>query len=205
MRQNKDPLPTSTKFCFLFDLKPSVGYYINVEYIVWILLMLSSINLEIECIEKKDLLEFENVLRQDLYYTIIFGKAEPIPHENARSSVIFLNTVLVVVFLLYFLFTPFLLVGILRSSPNMFIPYLIYDIIMINLSGCFFIIALIVWNLRMFWICFIFFILKLNSSIGVFSLYKECGGIVNDESDVSFTSGLSTATTMESICEVVNV
>lgn len=92
-----------------------------------------------------------------------------------------------------------------KSCPNWFIPYLIYDIIMINLSGCFFIVAVIVWNLRMFWLCFIFFALKLNSSVGVFSLYKECGGVVHDESDVSFTSGLSPATTMESICDVANV
>lgn len=76
---------------------------------------------------------------------------------------------------------------------------------MINLSGCFFIVAVIVWNLRMFCICFVFFAVKLNSAIGVFSLYKNCGGIVDDKYDVSFTSGLSTATTMESICDVVNV
>lgn len=77
---------------------------------------------------------------------------------------------------------------------------------MINMSGCFFIVAVIVWNLRTFWIFFIFFALKLNSAIGVFSLYKDCGGVIDDDSDqVSFTSGLSPATTMESICDVVNV
>jgi hypothetical protein len=77
---------------------------------------------------------------------------------------------------------------------------------MINLSGCFFIVALIVWNLRSFWMFFIFFSLKLNSAVGVFTIYKECGGVIDDESDhVSFTSGLSPATTMESICDVVNV
>lgn len=76
---------------------------------------------------------------------------------------------------------------------------------MINLSGCFFIVAVIVWNLRMFWLCFTFFALKLNSSIGVFSLYKDCGGVVDDTVDVSFTSGISAATTMESLCDVVNV
>lgn len=60
----------------------------------------------------------------------------------------------------------------------------------------------------MFWICFIFFALKLNSAVGVFSLYKDCGGVVDDNLDVSFTSGLSATTTIESIvdqCEVVNV
>lgn len=76
---------------------------------------------------------------------------------------------------------------------------------MINLSGCFFIVAVIVWNLRMFWLCFIFFALKLNSAVGVFSLYKDCGGVIDDTLDVSFTSGISAATTMESICDVVNV
>lgn len=58
----------------------------------------------------------------------------------------------------------------------------------------------------MFWLCFIFFALKLNSAIGVFSLYKHCGGAVDNDHEVSFTSGLTTAaTTMESICDVVNV
>lgn len=52
----------------------------------------------------------------------------------------------------------------------------------------------------MFWVCFTFFALKLNSAIGVFSLYKDCGGVVDD--DVSFKSGLSTATTTESIAVV---
>jgi hypothetical protein len=77
---------------------------------------------------------------------------------------------------------------------------------MINLSGCFFIVAAIVWNMRTFWICFTFFALKLNSAIGVFSLYKEFGGVIDDAADrVSFTSGLSTMTTMESLCEPVDV
>lgn len=70
-----------------------------------------------------------------------------------------------------------------QASPNWFIPYLIYDIIMINLSGCFFIVAAIVLNVRTFWVCFIFFALKLNSAIGVFSLYKEFGGVIDDSTD----------------------
>jgi hypothetical protein len=130
----------------------------------------------------------------------------------------------VIVFLLYFLFTPLLLVGMskvnishklknillslhnsLQSSPNWFIPYLIYDIVMINLSGCFFIVAIIVWNLRMFWLCFIFFALKLNSAIGVFSIYKNEGGKVTEGSELSFFSGITPATTMESLCEAVDV
>lgn len=180
-------------------------------------------------------------------------------HTLFAASVIFLNTVLVAVFLIYFLFTPFLLIGLVRvskdgkshkfsipkstvcvfflpiyypllsltfhhspypitsddgklimmttikminihlrpngsgfifslpfflqASPNWFIPYLIYDIIMINLSGCFFIVAAIVLNVRTFWVCFIFFALKLNSAIGVFSLYKQFGGVIDDTSD----------------------
>ena len=76
---------------------------------------------------------------------------------------------------------------------------------MINLSGCFFIVAVIVWNLRMFWLCFIFFALKINSSVGVFSLYKACGGVVEENYDVSFTSGITPTTTMESICDVADV
>lgn len=136
MGLQKDPLPTATKFCFLFELKPAVAFYILVENIVWILFLLSSLNLELDCLEKKNLIEFENVLRRDLYYNLIFGEVDTIPHDNARckcpelwtrikcffnfqifsflASVIFLNTVLVAVFLLYFIFTPFLLVGILK-------------------------------------------------------------------------------------------
>jgi hypothetical protein len=141
--------------------------------------------------------------------------------------VIFLNTILVLVFSLYFVFTPLLIIGIWRvrnvlifyflqfsyklttnpfqSSPNWFIPYLIYDIIMINLSGCFFIVALIVWNLRTFWMFFIFFSIKLNSAVAVFTIYKDCGGVVDDTDHVSFTSGLSPTTTIESFCDEVLV
>lgn len=82
----KDPLPTTTKFCFYFNLKPAVAVYILVEYIVWILLLLSSLNLELDCFKKKDLGEFENMLRRDLYYTVIFGEAQPVPHYNARCE-----------------------------------------------------------------------------------------------------------------------
>ena len=81
-----DPLPTTTKFCFIFDLKPAVAIYILVEYVVWILFLLSSLNLELECLEKTDLMEFESVLQRDLYYNVIFGEAEPIPHANARCK-----------------------------------------------------------------------------------------------------------------------
>lgn len=82
----KDPLPTTTKFCFFFELKPAVAYYILVEYVVWILFLLSSLNLELACLETTNLMEFENVLRRDLYYHLIFGDVEPIPHDNARCK-----------------------------------------------------------------------------------------------------------------------
>lgn len=82
----KDPLPTTTKFCFYFGLRPAVAVYILVEYIVWILLLLSALNLELASFEIKDLVEFENMLRQDLYYYVIFGEAEPLPHDNARCK-----------------------------------------------------------------------------------------------------------------------
>lgn len=81
-----DPLPTSKKFCFYFDLKPAVGFYIAFEYIIWILLLLSAVNLEIESLEKTKLDEFEEVLRKDLYYNIIFGYPEPIANANARCK-----------------------------------------------------------------------------------------------------------------------
>ncbi|KAG5675832.1 hypothetical protein PVAND_005702 [Polypedilum vanderplanki] len=205
MDKQNDPLPTSQKFCFYFELKPSVGFYITFEYILWILLLLSAVNLEIDCLETTDLNKFEEVLRKDLFYNIIFGVPDTVPHENVRAATIFLNSILVIIFLLYFLFTPLLLVGMMKSSPNWFIPYLIYDIVMINLSGCFFIVAIIVWNLRMFWLCFIFFALKLNSAIAVFSIYKREGGKVTDSSELSYLSGVTPATTMESLCEAVDV
>lgn len=81
----KDPLPTMNKFCFHFELKPAVAIYVLVEYIVWILFLMSSLNLEFECLEKTDLMDFENALRRDLYYNLIFGEVEPIPHDNARG------------------------------------------------------------------------------------------------------------------------
>jgi hypothetical protein len=88
MEKEKDPLPTSRKFCFLFELKPAVGFYIMFEYIVWILLLLSAVNLEIESIETTDLAEFYNILRKDLYYNIIFGPPDRVPHDNARCKLI---------------------------------------------------------------------------------------------------------------------
>jgi hypothetical protein len=140
MAKSNEPLPTSSKFCYFFELKPAVAFYITFEYILWILLLLSAVNLELECIEKTDLIEFEAVLKKDLYYNIIFGPPDPIPHDNARcenfflnldffknnlhlflAATIFLNTVLVMIFLLYFVFTPFLLVGLIRVSLLNFI------------------------------------------------------------------------------------
>ena len=81
-----DPLPTSQKFCFIFELRPAVGFYVAFEYIMWILLLLSAVNLEIESIEKTNLSEFEEVLRKDLYYNIIFGPPDPINNANARCK-----------------------------------------------------------------------------------------------------------------------
>lgn len=86
MAPQKDPLPTATKFCFWFELKPAVAFYILVENIVWILFLLSSLNLELDCLEKTNLIEFENVLRRDLYYNLIFGEVDTIPHDNARCK-----------------------------------------------------------------------------------------------------------------------
>jgi hypothetical protein len=86
-KPNKDdPLPTTQKFCYFFELRPAVGFYIAFEYIMWILLLLSAVNLEIESIEKTDLAEFEEVLRKDLYYNIIFGAPDPVDNANARSK-----------------------------------------------------------------------------------------------------------------------
>jgi hypothetical protein len=82
----KDPLPTASKFCFLFELKPAVAVYVLIEYVVWILFLLSSLNLELDCLEKTDLMEFESVLRRDLYYNLIFGQVSPIPHDNERCK-----------------------------------------------------------------------------------------------------------------------
>lgn len=86
MTQHQDPLPTTNKFCFYFKLKPAVAIYVLVEEIVWILFLLSSLNLEIECLKYTDLMDFENALRRDLYYNMIFGEVEPIPHDNARGK-----------------------------------------------------------------------------------------------------------------------
>lgn len=99
MSSQKDPLPTTTKFCFCFELKPAVAFYILVEYIVWILFLLSSLNLELACLDKANLIEFENMLRRDLYYNLVFGEVEPIVHENGRCELKFLrNRICCVIF-----------------------------------------------------------------------------------------------------------
>lgn len=86
LEKQNDPLPTSKKFCFYFELRPAVAFYIAFEYILWILLLLSAVNFEIETIEKKNLLEFEEVLRRDLYYNVIFGHPDPVTSANTRCE-----------------------------------------------------------------------------------------------------------------------
>lgn len=85
MEKQSDPLPTYKKFCFCFELRPTIEFFITFEYIVWILLLLSAVNLEIDCIEKTNLMEFEEVLKNDLYYNVVFGPPDPVPHNNARG------------------------------------------------------------------------------------------------------------------------
>lgn len=86
MEKRSDPLPVSQKFCFCFELRPTIELYITLEYIVWILLLLSAVNLEIDCIEKTKLEDFEEVLKRDLYYNVIFGSPEKVLHNNARGD-----------------------------------------------------------------------------------------------------------------------
>lgn len=84
--EKSDPLPTSQKFCFCFELRPTIELYITLEYIVWILLLLSSVNLEIDCLENTNLSDFEQVLKKDFYYNVIFGPPNEILHNNARGK-----------------------------------------------------------------------------------------------------------------------
>jgi hypothetical protein len=86
MEKRNDPLPTSQKFCFCFELRPTIELYITLEYIVWILLLLSAVNLEIDCIETTSLEKFGEVLQQDLYYNVIFGAPDRVLHDNARGK-----------------------------------------------------------------------------------------------------------------------
>lgn len=81
-----DPLPTTNKFCCYFNLKPALTCYVFIEFIVWIIFLLSSLNLQLEALEYTDLLELETALRKDLFYLLIFGPVEPIPHQNARCK-----------------------------------------------------------------------------------------------------------------------
>lgn len=102
LEKKSDPLPTATKFCFYFELRPAVGFYLAFEYIVWILLLLSAVNFEIETIEKTNLVEFQEVLRKDLYYNIIFGQPETIVSANTRCKILFLVLTNFFNFFLYF-------------------------------------------------------------------------------------------------------
>lgn len=86
MTTRKDPLPTTTKFCFLFNLKPAATIYILIEYVVWIFFLLSALSVELDCLEAKDLMEFEAVLRRDLYFKLLFGEVQGIPKETMRCE-----------------------------------------------------------------------------------------------------------------------
>lgn len=89
MEKQSDPLPKVQKFCFCFELRPTIELYITLEYIVWILLLLSAVNLEIDCVENTNLKDFEEVLKNDLYYNVIFGPPESVLHNNARGKIFF--------------------------------------------------------------------------------------------------------------------
>lgn len=88
MEKRSDPLPISQKFCFCFELRPTIELYITLEYIVWILLLLSAVNLEIDCVENTNLKDFEEVLKRDLYYNVIFGSPDEVLHNNARGELL---------------------------------------------------------------------------------------------------------------------
>lgn len=82
----KDPLPTTEKFCFFFELKPAVTTYIIIEYVVWVLFLLSALSVELDCLETTDLMEIEAILRRDLYFKFIFGEVQGMPHETMRCE-----------------------------------------------------------------------------------------------------------------------
>lgn len=88
MEKRNDPLPKIQKFCFCFELRPTIELYITLEYIIWILLLLSAVNLEIDCVENTDLKDFEEVLKNDLYYNVIFGFPDKVLHNNARGELL---------------------------------------------------------------------------------------------------------------------
>lgn len=86
LKSKNDPLPITSKFCCYFELKPSVAIYISGEFLVWIFFLLTSLNLEFECLETPDLGEFHAVLSKDWYYNLIFGVPDLILHDNARCK-----------------------------------------------------------------------------------------------------------------------
>lgn len=86
LKSKNDPLPITSKFCCLFELQPSVTIYIFGEFLVWTLLLLTSLNLELKCLDTTDLSEFHAVLDENWYYNLIFGQPDPIPHDNARCE-----------------------------------------------------------------------------------------------------------------------
>lgn len=86
LKSKNDPLPITSKFCCHFELQPSVTIYIFGEFLVWTLLLLTSLNLELKCLDTTDLSEFHAVLDENWYYNLIFGQPDPIPHDNARCE-----------------------------------------------------------------------------------------------------------------------
>lgn len=86
LKSKNDPLPITSKFCCYFELKPSVTIYIFGEFLVWTVLLFTSLNLEFDCLDTTDLSEFHAVLDKNWYYNLIFGQPDPIPHDNARCK-----------------------------------------------------------------------------------------------------------------------
>ena len=88
---------------------------------------------------------------------------------------------LIAVCVFYLFFLVILINGIMLKLPKRFIPYIIYDVLVLYLSLLVAIAAVIDWNFHLF--CFGFFqvALKVHPINAIFSLYIEYGGNFNRE------------------------
>lgn len=138
MDSSASPLPRFNKCCFLFGLRSGVLIFVSIEALFWGLLAFAAIFCEVKYIINVDIGEFSDDLDNDWYYFFLFGYPRELIDERIRSKnkdesenhvtsvnilfplflayLIVGNLILVLIFVLYFVFTIILLVGISKVS-----------------------------------------------------------------------------------------
>ncbi|KAG5675831.1 hypothetical protein PVAND_005701 [Polypedilum vanderplanki] len=189
MDNSASPLPRFNKCCFLFGLRSGVLIFVSIEALFWALLTFAAIFSEIKYITNVDIGEFSDVLDNDWYYFLLFGYPRELIDERIRTYLIVGNLVLCLIFIIYFIFTLMLLIGISRRSRCLFLPYLVCDVFFLVIALPFGFIGMF-FRFQIAKICIIFFFIKFYFAVCVYSLFKNYTGKHSSENP-SIRSSLS--------------